>query len=157
MFWYFLINLMCFVSFVVSSRPLFEGDNEFCLCLKESFPNLKTRKLTRVEWGTIRRLMGKPRRYATMFAFPASKHFHFDWSMLKSHSNHFLIFYAVSTLGFWLLQVFVCIFCWGENSTKSQETKNASVAAKKNVGRFKLQRPSWWNSSPTHHRNQSHW
>uniref|UniRef100_A0A3B4WY55 Lin-9 DREAM MuvB core complex component n=1 Tax=Seriola lalandi dorsalis TaxID=1841481 RepID=A0A3B4WY55_SERLL len=43
-------------------RPLFEGDNEFCLCLKESFPNLKTRKLTRVEWGTIRRLMGKPRR-----------------------------------------------------------------------------------------------
>lgn len=46
------------------SRPLFEGDNEFCLCLKESFPNLKTRKLTRVEWGTIRRLMGKPRRYA---------------------------------------------------------------------------------------------
>lgn len=43
-------------------RPLFEGDNDFCLCLKESFPNLKTRKLTRVEWETIRRLMGKPRR-----------------------------------------------------------------------------------------------
>lgn len=50
--------------FFFFSRPLFEGDNEFCLCLKESFPNLKTRKLTRVEWGTIRRLMGKPRRYA---------------------------------------------------------------------------------------------
>lgn len=43
-------------------RPLFEGDNDFCVCLKESFPNLKTRKLTRVEWGKIRRLMGKPRR-----------------------------------------------------------------------------------------------
>lgn len=50
-------------------RPLFEGDNEFCLCLKESFPNLKTRKLTRVEWGTIRRLMGKPRRYAVLLVF----------------------------------------------------------------------------------------
>ncbi|KAK1888702.1 Protein lin-9 like [Dissostichus eleginoides] len=50
-------------------RPLFEGDNEFCLCLKESFPNLKTRKLTRVEWGTIRRLMGKPRRCSSAFFF----------------------------------------------------------------------------------------
>ncbi|CAL1586456.1 unnamed protein product [Knipowitschia caucasica] len=48
-------------------RPLFEGDNEFCLCLKESFPNLKTRKLCRVEWGTIRRLMGKPRRCSSAF------------------------------------------------------------------------------------------
>ncbi|KAK0131312.1 Protein lin-9 [Merluccius polli] len=48
-------------------RPLFEGDNEFCLCLKESFPKLKTRKLTRVEWGTIRRLMGKPRRCSSAF------------------------------------------------------------------------------------------
>ncbi|XP_056436585.1 protein lin-9 homolog [Gadus chalcogrammus] len=48
-------------------RPLFEGDNEFCLCLKESFPKLKTRKLTRVEWSTIRRLMGKPRRCSSAF------------------------------------------------------------------------------------------
>ncbi|XP_018585953.1 protein lin-9 homolog [Scleropages formosus] len=48
-------------------RPLFEGDNDFCLCLKESFPNLKTRKLTRVEWAIIRRLMGKPRRCSSAF------------------------------------------------------------------------------------------
>ncbi|MGH0125340.1 UNVERIFIED_CONTAM: hypothetical protein FKN15_041984 [Acipenser sinensis] len=48
-------------------RPLFEGDNDFCVCLKESFPNLKTRKLTRVEWGKIRRLMGKPRRCSAAF------------------------------------------------------------------------------------------
>ncbi|XP_048842385.1 protein lin-9 homolog isoform X2 [Brienomyrus brachyistius] len=48
-------------------KPLFEGDNDFCLCLKESFPNLKTRKLPRVEWGTIRRLMGKPRRCSSAF------------------------------------------------------------------------------------------
>ncbi|XP_029331633.1 protein lin-9 homolog [Mus caroli] len=47
--------------------PLFEGDNDFCVCLKESFPNLKTRKLTRVEWGKIRRLMGKPRRCSSAF------------------------------------------------------------------------------------------
>ncbi|XP_071996111.1 protein lin-9 homolog isoform X2 [Engystomops pustulosus] len=48
-------------------KPLFEGDNDFCVCLKESFPNLKTRKLTRVEWGKIRRLMGKPRRCSAAF------------------------------------------------------------------------------------------
>ncbi|XP_043915573.1 protein lin-9 homolog [Protopterus annectens] len=48
-------------------KPLFEGDNDFCVCLKESFPNLKTRKLTRVEWGKIRRLMGKPRRCSLAF------------------------------------------------------------------------------------------
>ncbi|XP_063080263.1 protein lin-9 homolog [Engraulis encrasicolus] len=47
--------------------PLFEGDNDFCLCLKESFPALKMQKLTRVEWGTIRRLMGKPRRCSSAF------------------------------------------------------------------------------------------
>ncbi|KAM5164432.1 protein lin-9 homolog isoform 2-T3 [Mantella aurantiaca] len=48
-------------------KPLFEGDNDFCVCLKESFPNLKTRKLNRVEWGKIRRLMGKPRRCSAAF------------------------------------------------------------------------------------------
>ncbi|MEE6473719.1 hypothetical protein FKM82_010150 [Ascaphus truei] len=48
-------------------KPLFEGDNDFCICLKESFPNLKTRKLSRVEWGKIRRLMGKPRRCSAAF------------------------------------------------------------------------------------------
>ncbi|GAB6021240.1 Protein lin-9 [Chamberlinius hualienensis] len=47
--------------------PLFEGDNEFCTCLKELFPKLRTRMLSRVQWCKIRRLMGKPRRCSTAF------------------------------------------------------------------------------------------
>ncbi|CAB3379602.1 Hypothetical predicted protein [Cloeon dipterum] len=48
-------------------RPLFQGDNDFMTCLKESFPQLKTRKLSRVEWCKIRRMMGKPRRCSPSF------------------------------------------------------------------------------------------
>ncbi|XP_023221502.1 protein lin-9 homolog [Centruroides sculpturatus] len=48
-------------------QPLFLGDNEFCICLRESFPQLKSYKLTRVEWCKIRRLMGKPRRCSSAF------------------------------------------------------------------------------------------
>ncbi|XP_029165507.1 protein lin-9 homolog isoform X1 [Nylanderia fulva] len=48
-------------------KILFEGDNDFMICLKESFPQLKTRKLTRVEWCKIRRMMGKPRRCSQSF------------------------------------------------------------------------------------------
>lgn len=48
-------------------KTLFEGDNDFMICLKESFPQLKTRKLTRVEWCKIRRMMGKPRRCSQSF------------------------------------------------------------------------------------------
>ena len=43
-------------------RALFEGETDFMVCIRESFPLLKTRRLTRVEWCKIRRLMGKPRR-----------------------------------------------------------------------------------------------
>lgn len=48
-------------------RCLFEGENDFSICLKESFPELKTRFLTRVEWTKIRREMGKPRRCSQAF------------------------------------------------------------------------------------------
>lgn len=48
-------------------QPLFLRDNDFCVFLQESFANLKTRKLTRVEWCKIRRLMGKPRRCSPQF------------------------------------------------------------------------------------------
>jgi len=54
--------------FVLNFRPLFQGDNDFMTCLKESFPQLKTRKLTRVEWCKIRRMMGKPRRCSPVSA-----------------------------------------------------------------------------------------
>ncbi|KAL1122621.1 hypothetical protein AAG570_002948 [Ranatra chinensis] len=46
---------------------LFGGDNDFTICLKESFPLLKTYMLTRVEWCKMRRLMGKPRRCSQAF------------------------------------------------------------------------------------------
>ncbi|XP_055913278.1 protein lin-9 homolog [Eupeodes corollae] len=54
-----------FYSFV--DKPLFEGENEFQICLNESFPNLKTRQLTRAEWQKMRSLMGKPRRCSQAF------------------------------------------------------------------------------------------
>ncbi|XP_038047498.1 protein lin-9 homolog isoform X1 [Patiria miniata] len=48
-------------------KALFSGENDFLICLRESFPQLKCRKLTRVEWCIIRRLMGKPRRCSPAF------------------------------------------------------------------------------------------
>ncbi|ESO10074.1 hypothetical protein HELRODRAFT_167921 [Helobdella robusta] len=48
-------------------KAMFEGENDFGICLKESFPQLKTRTLTRIQWRIIRRLMGKPRRCSAAF------------------------------------------------------------------------------------------
>ncbi|KAE8744983.1 hypothetical protein FOCC_FOCC008395 [Frankliniella occidentalis] len=48
-------------------KTLFEGDNDFMVCLRESFPQLRTRKLSRVEWCQMRRMMGKPRRCSVAF------------------------------------------------------------------------------------------
>lgn len=48
-------------------QVLFEGENDFMVCLKESFPQLKTRRLSKVEWCKVRRLMGKPRRCSSAF------------------------------------------------------------------------------------------
>lgn len=48
-------------------RELLLSESEFRLCLRESFPNLKTRNLTRTEWRKIRRLIGKPRRCSQAF------------------------------------------------------------------------------------------
>ncbi|CAL8093821.1 unnamed protein product [Orchesella dallaii] len=46
-------------------RVIFQESNEFEACLKEGFPNLKARKLRRVEWVKIRRMIGKPRRLSS--------------------------------------------------------------------------------------------
>ncbi|XP_067638953.1 protein lin-9 homolog [Eurosta solidaginis] len=54
-----------FYSFL--DKALFEGENDFQVCLAESFPNLCTRQLTRAEWRQIRALMGKPRRCSQAF------------------------------------------------------------------------------------------
>lgn len=43
-------------------QTLFTGENEFQLCLRETFPQLAARSLARSEWTMIRRTMGKPRR-----------------------------------------------------------------------------------------------
>ena len=59
---------VCFEFFYSNiDKVLFGGENDFQVCLKESFPNLKTRRLTRVEWCKVRRLMGKPRRCSEAF------------------------------------------------------------------------------------------
>lgn len=54
-----------FYSFI--DKPLFDGENDFQLCLKENYPQLKTRNLTRFEWNCIRRRMGRPRRCSAAF------------------------------------------------------------------------------------------
>ena len=48
-------------------RVLLCSENDFEICLRETFPDLKTRKMTRVEWSKIRRLLGKPRRCSESF------------------------------------------------------------------------------------------
>jgi len=50
---------VCFEFFYSNiDKILFEGENDFMVCLKESFPQLITRRLSRVEWCKVRRLMG---------------------------------------------------------------------------------------------------
>lgn len=53
--------------FPIAYRPLFGGENDFQIVLKEAFPDLRTRKLTRRQWGMIRRMMGKPRRCSQVY------------------------------------------------------------------------------------------
>lgn len=48
-------------------RAIFLGSNDFEMCLVESFPRLKTRQMTRIEWNKVRRTFGKPRRCSAKF------------------------------------------------------------------------------------------
>lgn len=61
--WCVVSFMFTFMSPCLLRRPLFLMENDFSICMKESFPQLKMKKLRRVEWCKIRRLMGKPRRY----------------------------------------------------------------------------------------------
>lgn len=59
---------VCFEYFYSNiDKALFDGENDFVICLKESFPQLMNQKLTRVQWAKIRRIMGKPRRCSQAF------------------------------------------------------------------------------------------
>ncbi|KAK7576199.1 hypothetical protein V9T40_012485 [Parthenolecanium corni] len=48
-------------------RPLFLESNDFTICLRELFPQLKNYTLTRTEWSMVRRVIGKPRRCSPNF------------------------------------------------------------------------------------------
>lgn len=59
---------VCFEYFYSNiDKALFDGENDFMICLKESFPQLTNRKLTQTQWSKIRRMMGKPRRCSQAF------------------------------------------------------------------------------------------
>ena len=59
---------VCFEFFYSNiDKVLFLGENDFSVYLRESFPQLKTRRLARVEWSKVKRLMGKPRRCSEAF------------------------------------------------------------------------------------------
>lgn len=48
-------------------RSLFLESNDFTICLRELFPQLKNYTLTRTEWSMVRRVIGKPRRCSPNF------------------------------------------------------------------------------------------
>lgn len=59
---------VCFEYFYSNiDKALFDGENDFIICLKESFPQLTKRKLSQTQWSKIRRMMGKPRRCSQAF------------------------------------------------------------------------------------------
>jgi len=54
-------------------KVIFESENDFSLCIKQSFPRLKTRMLSRKQWCILRSLIGKPRRCSDAF-FQEERH-----------------------------------------------------------------------------------
>ena len=46
---------VCFEFFYSNiDKVLFQGENDFQVCLRESLPNLSTRRLSKVEWAKVR-------------------------------------------------------------------------------------------------------
>lgn len=59
---------VCFEYFYSNiDKALFDGENDFMICLKESLPQITNRNLTKMQWAKIRRIMGKPRRCSQAF------------------------------------------------------------------------------------------
>ncbi|KAG5681391.1 hypothetical protein PVAND_010832 [Polypedilum vanderplanki] len=48
-------------------RAIFLGANDFDICISNTYPRLKTRLMTRIEWNKLRRSFGKPRRCSAKF------------------------------------------------------------------------------------------
>ncbi|XP_063705400.1 protein lin-9 homolog [Culicoides brevitarsis] len=48
-------------------KAILGGENDFQQCLRECYPTLVTRNLTRAEWNHVRRTLGKPRRCSQIF------------------------------------------------------------------------------------------
>ena len=62
-FTFLFLFLIESIEIVAFDRVIFESENDFSLCIKQSFPRLKTLKLRRKQWCILRSLIGKPRRY----------------------------------------------------------------------------------------------
>lgn len=67
------------------SRVIFESENDFALCIKQSFPRLNTNKLRRKQWSILRGLIGKPRRSVSNVDFQGFREWdkHFYWKSFK--------------------------------------------------------------------------
>ncbi|CAA77454.2 Protein lin-9 [Caenorhabditis elegans] len=59
--------VMCEFFYSAIDEQIFKEENEFATIIRESFPNLKNWNLTRIEWRSIRKLLGKPRRCSKVF------------------------------------------------------------------------------------------
>ena len=122
-------------------RPVFEAENDFNVLLRESFPELKSRKLTRTEWCKIRRLLGKPRRWDA-----AAKNF-----LSASYTKSLVLLYL-----FLIRQVLVRLLRAGARRSRVEARQDSNVATNK-------RRPWPWperlakrNTATTSDRHQGH-
>lgn len=56
-----------------TSMATIPGSSKFIECVRQSFPQLKTHRLTQIEWNKIRRLLGKRRRCSPSFFLESRK------------------------------------------------------------------------------------
>ena len=68
-------------------QPLLFGGSDFEMCLRQTFPNLKSRMMTRTEWNKVRSVLGKPRRMSNKVGSISS--------FYNLHINHLLLIILV--------------------------------------------------------------